>query len=396
MSDKNQDQRSDSFQGIEDSYLAEVYAKRPITLVKGEGVNVWDAHGNKYLDLVTGHGVAILGHSHPKFVEKIQEQISKMITCPGIFYNDKRAKLGEKIAEITPSNLDKTFLSNSGTESVEAAIKLARKATGKTEIIALKKGFHGRTLGALSVSWTRKYREPFKPLVSGVKHASAGDIEAIKENYTKDTAAIIVEPIQGEGGVIIHPKGYLRELREFCDEKEILLVFDEVQSGMGRTGKMFAFEHSKTHPDIMCLAKGLAGGIPIGATISSNEIFSHLKKGEHSSTFGGNPLACSGALATIDIIENEKLLENASKVGDYFMKELSQFLELPSVIDVRGMGLMIALQTKQRISDYVRSALDKGLLVLTSGLATMRILPPLILLKENVDETIDILKGILE
>ncbi|MHA2060299.1 MAG: aspartate aminotransferase family protein, partial [Candidatus Ranarchaeia archaeon] len=322
--------------------------------------------------------------------------LSKLITCPGIFYNDARAKLGQKLAEITPKELTTTFLSNSGTESVECAIKLARKATGKPEIIALKRGFHGRTLGALSTTWTKKYRDPFKPLLSSVSHADTGSIDAIRENYTDKTAAIIVEPIQGEGGVIVHPPGYLKELREFCNEKGVLLIFDEVQTGMGRTGKMFAFQYEKVTPDILCLAKGLAGGVPIGATVASKELFSHLKPGEHGSTFGGNPLSSAAAVATIKILQEEKLVENSAQVGEYFLSQLEPLKTNNIVKEIRGRGLMIGVQHRVRVGSTVKKALDQGILLLTAGISTIRMLPPLILSKANVDFAMDKISTILE
>ncbi|MHA2408041.1 MAG: aspartate aminotransferase family protein, partial [Candidatus Ranarchaeia archaeon] len=302
----------------------------------------------------------------------------------------------QKLATITPKKLTTTFLSNSGTEAIECAIKLARKAAGKPEIIALKRGFHGRTLGALSTTWTKKYRDPFKPLLSGVVHADSGNIDAIRENYTEKTAAILVEPIQGEGGVNIHPPGYLKELREFCDKKDVLLIFDEVQTGMGRTGKMFAFQYENVTPDILCLAKGLAGGVPIGATMASKDLFSHLKPGEHGSTFGGNPLSSAAAVSTIEILKEEKLVENSAEVGKYLLSQLEPLRTKNIVKDIRGRGLMIGVQHRMRVGSTIQKALGQGILLLTAGISTIRMLPPLILSKDNVDFAVNKISTILE
>ncbi|MHA1410780.1 MAG: aspartate aminotransferase family protein, partial [Candidatus Odinarchaeia archaeon] len=238
---------------LEDKYTANVYGKRNVVVSKGRGATIWDVDGNEYIDCLAGHGVSVLGHSHPKIVEAVKKQLDKIITVPGVLYSDIRAEAAEKLVKIAPDGLNKVFFNNSGTEATETAIKLARKHTGKKEIIAMIKGFHGRTLGALSATWKKKYREPFEPLIPGFKFVKYGNIEKIKEAITEDTAAIIVEPVQGESGVLIPPKGYLQELRELCDDKEILLIFDEVQTGFGRTGKNFACQHWNVTPDIMPL-----------------------------------------------------------------------------------------------------------------------------------------------
>ncbi|MHA1712938.1 MAG: aspartate aminotransferase family protein [Candidatus Ranarchaeia archaeon] len=380
---------------LEDRYLAKLYSKRPIAIAKGKGVYVWDSEGRKYLDLVGGHGVAILGHHHPKYVSYLKKQIEDLIICPGIFYNEQRAKLGEKISKVTPKGLDTTFLSNSGAEAVEAGLKLARRATGKTDIIAFRGGFHGRTFGSLAVTWNPKYRKPFEPFIPGVVHVPYGNIEAARDAITAKTAAIIVEPIQGETGVILPPENFLSELRDLCDRKNILLVCDEVQTGFGRTGEMFASNHWGLIPDILCTAKGIAGGIPMGATISRNEIFSKMARGEHGSTFGGNPLACAAANVTLDIINDEKLLANSKTVGKYFLKRLDELLTLKAVSSVRGLGLMLAVQLRFRHTPYVKAALEDLLLLLTSGLNTIRMLPPLILTTAHVDQAISTLGNVL-
>ncbi|NVM53607.1 MAG: aspartate aminotransferase family protein [Candidatus Helarchaeota archaeon] len=381
---------------LEDKYIPSIFPKRPVMIVKGNGSLVWDADGKEYIDCVGGNGVCLIGHSHPKLIETIRAQAEQLIICPYIFYNDKRAKLLEKLAEITPNPLERTFLSNSGAEAVECAIKLARKSTGKKEIIAMKRGFHGRTLGALSATWNPKYRNPFQPLVPGFTHVPFGDLESAKNAISDDTAAIITEAVQGEGGIIPAPKGFLAGLRELCDTKGILLIIDEVQTGFGRTGELFAFQHWNVVPDILCLAKGMAGGIPMGATISSSEIFGALKSGEHYSTFGGNPLACATANTTIEIIQEEKLVENSKKMGDYFLKKVNEDVKsLQLVRKIRGIGLMLAIDLRLKHKAFVLKAVEKGLLLLTSGATTIRMLPPLNLSQKYINKIITILIEIL-
>ncbi|MHA1301084.1 MAG: aspartate aminotransferase family protein [Candidatus Helarchaeota archaeon] len=385
---------SQNFENIYSGWVA----KRPIEIVTGKGVYLYDKDGKGYIDCIGGNGVAIIGHSHPKLVEAIKNQAEKLIICPTIMYNEVRAKLYKKLADITPEPLSKSFLSNSGAESVECAIKLAKRHTGKPEIIAMKRAFHGRTHGALSATWNPKYKKPFEPLVPRFKHVSFGDIEAIKNNISKETAAIIVEPVQGEAGVIIPPPNFLKELRGVCDDNEILLIFDEVQTGFGRTGKLFAgFGHWNVVPDIMCLAKAVSGGIPMGVTIAKPEVFDSLKSGEHYSTFGGNPLASAAALASIDIIIGEKLPEKSEINGKYFLEQLNSRLGGNRLIrDIRGIGLMIAIELRLKVKDYVLKAIEKGVLFLTSGKTTIRMLPPLTIGKSEIDKIIDVIEQILK
>ncbi len=381
---------------LENKYLPAIFPKRPVILVKGKGSKVWDIEGKEYIDCVGGNGVCLIGHSHPKLVEKIQKQVEQLIICPYLFYNEPRAKLLEKLAQLTPKPLEKTFFSNSGAEAVECALKLARKYTGKKEIIAMKRGFHGRTFGALSATWNPKYRKEFEPLVPGFMHVPFGDIESIKKAVSDKTAAIITEAVQGEGGVIPAPNGFLADLRDLCDKKGILLIIDEVQTGLGRTGELFAFQHWKIVPDILCLAKGIAGGIPLGATIASAEIFNSMKSGEHYSTFGGNPLACAAANTVLTIIQEENLVAKSKKMGSYFLKRLQEEIkELQIVREIRGLGLMLAIDLRLKHKVFVLNAVEKGLLLLTSGSTTLRMLPPLNISQEEIDQVIDILKEVL-
>ncbi|MHA1709114.1 MAG: aspartate aminotransferase family protein [Candidatus Baldrarchaeia archaeon] len=377
---------------LEDTYTINVFAKRPVVIVGGKGAVVWDINGKKYIDCVAGHGVCITGHSHPKVVEAIASQAERLIVCPGIFYNDVRARLAERIAEITPDGLTKVFLSNSGAEAVECALKLARKFTKRKEFVSTMGGFHGRTMGALSVTWKPKYRKPFEPLLSHVKFVPYGNVEKLEEAVTKDTAAVIVEPVQGEGGVIIPPDGYLKAVREICDEKGAVLIIDEIQTGFGRTGKLFACEHWNVQPDIMCLAKGVAGGVPMGVTVTTDEISRSLGIGEHGSTFGGNPLACAAALAAIDVIIGENLPQRAAVLGRYFKDKLEEFGRKYRIVrEVRGIGLMIGIELRLDCHDVIMDALERGVLLLTAGRNVIRMLPPLVISKEEIDFVIKVL-----
>lgn len=381
----------------EEKYTANIYGKREVVVTKGSGALVWDVNGNEYIDCLAGHGVCIIGHSHPKVIEAIKEQVSKIITVPGVLYSDIRAEAAEKLVKMAPKGLSKVFFGNSGAEATETAIKLARKYTGKSEIIAMTKSFHGRTLGALSATWKKEYREPFEPLLPGFKFVGFGDASKVKDAANEKTAAVIVEPVQGESGVLLPPDNYLRELREICDQKGILLIFDEVQTGFGRTGKDFACQHWNVSPDIIALAKGIGGGVPVGATISSDEIWGSMKAGDHGSTFGGNPLACAAVSAACDVLNNEKLTEKASKLGAYALDRLHKTLDRnPLVREIRGLGLMIAIELKVKSKPYVIRAVQEKLLLLTSGSTILRLLPPLVISKEQIDQVVERLSRIIQ
>ena len=386
-----------SVMNIENRYLARGYAKKAVVLAKGKGVFLWDINGKKYLDFTGNYGVCVVGYSRPEIIQAIKKQIERLIPCHGSFYNEARAELLEKIVQIAPRGLTRAFLGNSGTEAVECAIKMARKFTKKPEIIAMMGGFHGKTMGALSATWKKKYREPFQPLVPCFKHVQRYEIQKIKEAITEKTAAIIVEPVQGEGGVIVPPEGFFQSLRELCDKTGILLIMDEVQTGMGRTGKMFACEHWKITPDIMCLGKSIAGGLPIGVTIAREEIASSLEVGEHTSTFGGNPVVCAAASATIELILKEKLPERAAKLGRYFLDKLRELQFKYRVIrEVRGLGLMIGVELRVQVLNIILGAIQKGVLILDAGKNVLRFLPPLIVTEKHIDRVVAVLEEILE
>jgi len=367
----------------ESLHASGTYPKRDVAIVRGQGARVWDAEGREYIDCVAGHGVAIVGHANPVVVEAIAHQAHTLITCPGIFYNDQRAAFLERLTSLAPEGLSRAFLSNSGTEAVEAAIKFARLATGRAGIVATMRGFHGRTLGALSATWQKRYREPFEPLVPGFTHVPYDDLGAMEDVVDENTAAVIVEIVQGEGGVRPGSGGYFHGLRELCDERGALLIVDEVQTGFGRTGKLFACEHYHLTPDILCLGKGIAGGVPMGATLFGDRV-GELPRGVHGSTFGGNPLACAAGLATLDYIVREDLPRQAAEKGAYLLDRLRR-IETPVIREVRGLGLMVGIELRRRVQPYLVALMERGVLALPAGRTVLRLLPPLVISWEELD-----------
>jgi len=380
----------------ENRYLANVFSKKPIVITRGKGALLWDINGREYVDCASSYGVAALGHCHPKVVAAIKSQAEQLITCHSCYYNDKRAEFIEKLVKITPKGLDKAFLSNSGAESVECAIKLARKFTGKPEIIALMGAFHGKTMGALSATWDKKYREPFMPLIPEVKHVPPDNADKVREAITDKTAAVLMEPIRGEGGVRVPPEGYLQAVREICDEKDILLIFDEVQTSFGRTGKLFGCQNWNVTPDVMCLAKPFAGGLPIGITVAKENIMSSLKVGEHSTTFSGNPLVSAVGCAAIDALLEEKLADKAAVNGKYFKSQLEELMAKHKIIkEVRGLGLMLGMESRFDVHNVILKTQSKGVLVLDAGRTVVRLLPPLVIEKGQIDQAIAVLDIVL-
>jgi acetylornithine/LysW-gamma-L-lysine aminotransferase len=382
---------------LEEKLMANVYAKRPIVIAKGNGALVWDINGKEYIDCTGSYGVCIVGHSHPKVVEAVRRQAETLISCHASFYNAARSELLQKIAQIAPKNLNKVFLANSGAEAVECAIKLARKFSGKPEIIAMMGAFHGKTMGALSATWDKKYREPFKPLVPEFKHVPPDDLEKVREAITEKTAAVLVEPIRGEGGIRVPPNGFLPGLREICDEMGVLLIFDEVQTGFGRTGKIFACEHWNVVPDVLCLAKSVAGGLPLGITIAKEKVMSSLKVGEHTTTFSGSPIVCAAACAAIDVLVEKKLPERAAMLGRYFKEKLEGLQARHKIVrDVRGLGLMIGMELRFDVLNIILKCMERGVLILDAGRNILRFLPPLVIEREHIDRVIDILDTVME
>ena len=381
---------------VEESHLARVYHRFPICICRGRGAFLYDVKGRRYLDCMGGYGVSLVGHSHPRVVEAIREQCERLIFCHSSLYNDARAELVEKLIEIAPEGLEKVFLSNSGAEAVECAIKLAVKYTGRSEFISMVRGYHGKTLGALSATWNPKYRKAFKSiLIPNFKFVPFGRLDRVEEVISNRTAAVIAEPIQGEGGVHIAPEGFLQGLRKLCDEHGALLILDEVQTGFGRTGRMWASEHWGVSPDVMCVAKSIAGGLPMGATLARSEIMDSLRVGEHTTTFGGNPLACAAACATIDIIIEERLVERARRLGGFFMELLSNLQDLRIVRDVRGLGLMIGVECRVDIYNVLMGCIRRGMIPLYSGRNVIRLLPPLVIKEDELAEAAQILEDAL-
>ena len=385
------------FRSIEDGHLAPVYARKPVTLVRGQGVLVYDTDGKEYLDCAGGYGTCSVGHAHPRVVDAISKQASSLIACHASTYNDARARLLENLVSILPQGLDRFYLGNSGAEAVECALKIVRKSTGRREIVAMKGGFHGKTHGALSATWDSKYRKNFEPLLSSFVHISYGDAEEAKSSISPNTAAVIVEPIQGEGGVRIPPPDWLPLLRDLTLDSGALLIADEIQTGFGRTGRILACEHSGVTPDIVCMGKGLASGLPIGVTAASDNTMRALGTGEHTSTFGGGPVVSAAASATIEVLQEERLVENARRVGELFKQRLGQLQKSLRIMrEVRGLGLMIGVEMRFDVLAILQSALASGLLMLDAGRNILRFLPPLSFQSEHVDRAIEILRRALE
>jgi len=380
----------------EDQYLGNLYQRFPVTIEKGLGSHVWDTDNNEYIDCMGGYGVALVGHRNERVVNAIKSQIDKVITVHSSFYNKTREEFLQTLIGAAPSGLSQVHLNNSGAESVEAAIKFARKFTGKKKMVAMKGSYHGKSMGALSLTFNPKYREPFQPLVEKVSFSPYGDVNALRDVVDKDTAFVILEPIQGESGIHVPPEGFLQEVRKICDENDSLLIFDEIQSGLGRTGSMWASEHWKTVPDIMCLAKGIAGGVPMGVTLVRPDILAVMKKGEHSSTFGGNPLACAAGTATLQALTQDGLIENAKSIGEKFSNGLEELKSKhPIIREVRGKGLMIGVELKFEVKDILMEGIKNGLLLLYSGRNILRFLPPLVISEEDTVKTLQILDKLL-
>jgi LysW-gamma-L-lysine/LysW-L-ornithine aminotransferase len=376
----------------ESTYTSGLYTKHPIMFVKGSGASLWDVNNKEYIDCIGGHGVANFGHSNHQIADAITEQAKELLTLPETFYNDKRAMLMERLCNLVPG-LNRVFFCNSGTESVEAAFKFARLSTGHTEIIACMRGFHGRTFGALSATWNKKYRQPFEPLVPEFIHVPYNDKSALKEAISGNTAAFILEVIQGEGGVYLADSEYLYAAQSFCHENDTLLIIDEVQTGFGRTGKLFAIQHTGITPDILCLAKSIAGGLPMGAILFGQKV-QNLSPGLHGSTFGGNPLVCSAALTVLDILENTDIIHKASEKGEYFQSQLRK-IKSPLIREIRGLGLMIGIELKQKVAPYLQQLELNGVLALPAGLSVIRLLPPLVITYSQINQVVDTIGTVL-
>jgi acetylornithine/LysW-gamma-L-lysine aminotransferase len=380
----------------EDRYLGALYQRFPVNIAKGKGTRVWDTAGKEYIDCMGGYGVALVGHCNDRVVNALKRQAEILITAHMSTYNDTRLIFMEKIASVAPPTLNKIFFANSGAESVEAALKFARKYSGRHGVIAMNGGYHGKTLGALSVTYSEKYRKSFMPLLDGVKFVPYSDPSMLEEVIDDTIGSVIVEPIQGETGIIVPPDDLLPKIREICNRRNLVLIFDEIQSGLGRTGKMWAGQNWNTTPDIMCLAKGIAGGVPMGLVLAKGEIIDTMKVGEHSSTFGGSPIACAAGTATIEALIDDKLVDNAAKIGTQFKEGLNRLHEKHKVIrQVRGIGMMLGVELRFDVKDILLDGIRHGVLILYSGRNILRLLPPLVMDETTVSRVVDIIDIIL-
>lgn len=382
-------------------YFMPVFSRYPLVLSHGEGPYIFDTDGKKYIDFLAGIAVNVLGHAHPELVKAICEQAGRLIHCSNLYYTEPQALLIEKLAEL--SGLNKVFIANSGAESNEGAMKLARKfgkmkSADKFEIVTAEHSFHGRTLATLTATGQPKYQEGYEPLPGGFRYVPFNDKEALKAVVSAKTCAVLIEPIQGEGGVHVPLDGYLQYARELCDKHGALLIFDEIQSGMGRTGTFLACQGYGVKPDIVTLAKGLAGGVPIGAFMATDEVAAAFSPGDHGSTFGGNPLACAAALAVLNVIEKENLMANALSMGTYLMNELENLKKkYPALIKiVRGKGLMVGAELSKPGREVVDRCMAQGAIINCTAGNVLRFVPPLDIRREHVDEVVAILDGVLE
>lgn len=378
---------------LQHTYELGVYPKRPRTIVRGENARLWDDRGREYIDCICGHGVANLGHGHPRVLAAVREQAARLISLSNVFYNDQRALLLEKLVRITPSRLVRAFLCNSGAESVEAALKFARLTTGRTNFVAAMRSFHGRTFGALSATFRPEYRAPFEPLLPGFEFVPFDDVEALSARLDDSTAAVILEPIQGESGVHVGSREYFRQVRRLCDERGALLILDEVQSGFCRTGAMFACELLGIEPDLLCLAKAIANGLPMGAVVCSDAV--RIPVGAHGSTFGGNPLSCAAASATIDVMLEEDMARRAREKGDR-LGRLLEDARMRKVRAIRQVGLMIGVELHEPATPQVLALIEAGLLTFPAGNDVIRVYPPLTIEPDLLPEIARRLAAVLD
>lgn len=380
------------YQVLQKRFIVDTYVNRGLTLVKGNGVYVYDEHDTAYLDLMSNYGVNILGHNHPEVTKALIDQLQTITTLHGSFANDKRVQAAQLLVKRAGGNIHQVFFSSSGAEAIEAALKFAVLKAKKKRFIVADHGYHGKTLGALSATAALKYQAPFIPLLWDFQTIPFNDIEALSRAITPETAAFIVEPIQGEGGIYLPDTNYLKSVRELCDKHEILLIIDEIQTGCGRTGTFLASKPSSIHYDILCLGKGLAGGIPIGATLVSENVALAIPKHIHTSTFGGNPLASAGIVATLNVL-NDGFLQSVSEKGTYFIEQLNT-ISSPLITQVRGKGLMIGIQVTDKRNELLKLIQHAHMLVIPAGDDVIRLLPPLIIEKKEIDNVVKTLSNI--
>lgn len=389
------DSGRDSIKHLEEQLGAGTYYKRNLELVRGEGARLWDAEGKEFIDCVGGQGAANLGHANPYVNRAIRDQAEKLLVCSELFYHQERARILENLERLTPSSIQRFFLCNSGSEAIEVALKFARLTTGRHEIVAAMRGFHGKTFGALSATWSRDYRLPFEPLVPGFTHVPFNHRQRACEAVSQRTAAFLVEVVQGEGGVRPGTVDFLLDVQDRCNETGALLIVDEVQTGFGRTGRMFASEHFDLFPDLFCMAKSMGGGLPIGATGMSQEVATGLFKLAHSSTFGGNPLACAAANAAIRYLEDFELPQRAHKLGTQFMQQL-RAIGSPRIREVRGLGMMVGVELKEKSGPYILKLMERGVLALAAGPTVIRFLPPLVIEEEDLKRVVELTAEVLQ
>src|SRR5271157_1303708 len=391
---------TDELIGLSDKYIMSTYKRFPIVLVRGSGVRVWDSNGKEYLDFVAGIAVCSLGHSHPKVVDAIKKQVEILTHVSNLYHIEPQILYAQKLME--NSFAGKAFFCNSGAEANEAAIKLARKyahenmGAGKYELITMKDSFHGRTMATVTATGQTKFQVGFAPLLEGFQYVPFNNISALRDAITDKTCGVMLEPIQGEGGVKIPADKYLSGVRKICDEKGILMILDEIQVGMARTGTLFAYEHYNVEPDIVTLAQAVGNGFPIGVMMATNRVASAFQPGSHASTFGGNPLAMAAALATMETIMKDGILENVRKVGSYFLKRLHELKKRSSIIkEIRGRGLIIGIEISIDGSPIVNACMDRGLLINCTGGSVLRFVPPLTITEKDVDAAVEILGEVI-
>lgn len=382
---------------IEETILGGTTQRRgDVVMARGEGCWLWDVNGKRYLDLTAAQGVAMLGHCHPKLSAAIATQAQQLIACPSFVYNDTRAQFAKALAAVLPAHLQHLFLANSGAEAIDGALKFARLTTGRTKFIAFSRGFHGRTIGALSVTHEPKYREPFNPLLD-VTHLPYNNLVKFEAALTAETAAVVVEVVQGEGGVNLGKGDFLQGVQRLCQERGALLIIDEIQTGFGRTGKWLGLEHFGLQPDIICLAKGLGGGFPMGAIAYSEQVQEKLYAGAHGSTFGGNPLACAAGLAALQVYHEEGLIDRSARLGEYLRQQLGEALDGRTIVrEVRGLGLMVAVELREKVGPYLKTLMeDQGVLALPAGPNVLRLLPPLTITEAEIDVGVQAIATVL-
>lgn len=392
-----QEHMTDARAGIEEQILGGTTARRgDVVFVRGEGCWLIDSNDRRYLDLSSAQGVAMLGHCHPRLTAAVARQAGTLMVCPSYVYNDVRAEFARALTGVLPAHLPHVFLANSGAEAVDGALKFARLATGRRTFVAATKGFHGRTMGALSVTWEPKYRERFLPLLDTV-HVPFNNADALEAAIDDNTAAVILEVVQGESGVNVGTTEFLQRAQECCRDRGSLLIVDEIQTGFGRTGRWFGFEHAGLEPDIVCMAKGLGGGFPMGAFAYTKAVREALYQGAHGSTFGGSPLACAAGLAALAVYKDEDLIARSARLGAEMLDLLRRALrDVPAVRDIRGLGLMLAVELRQKVAPVLKSLmLDRGVMALPAGPTVLRLLPPLIISEDEMAHGVEAIAQVL-